>query len=1462
MRRHLARFLFVFVVGTLAMLLGVVTSMTLTPPGRDLLARTVSRMLDRIVTGQVKVGAISGSFLYDLTLEDLVVRDTSGALLADLPRARVTYRLPNLIAGQVVLSGIQLERPTIQLIKHRNGRMNYEEVLRIGKGSQGGKSPLVEFHNVHMNGGTLRIALPWNPPKSARTEFSIDSALRAERAKPGRIVEDSPEGLRRVVLLSDLATRFSRLLIASPDRKPFTIDLDSLATRINDPGVTVRNAVGRVRIRGDSAVFSLSRGALPDTRFSGGGAVTWPRDTILFDFQVIAPQLNLEDLRWVSPYFPSMTGRGVITARSETGARTAYDIRDLHLRGLLGQVDGELVTITDRKRGLGVRDMNLRLADLDLDAVRPYLDSLPFYGKVTGKLAGSGYLSALDLSLELAFTDAAVPGNPFSTIAGDGGIGATRDSGLTFTNFGVRQSDIDLRTVRRIAPAVILPGRLTAVGTLNGRLRNVTFNGTAQHQDMDLPPSQLEGTVHLDTRSDVLGLATDVTLDPLSFEGIRRAFASLKTRGEVRGHFKSQGTLARLAVDASLSGQIGTIDAHGFTTLRPPTWGAEDLLLRFSQLDLAALTGRKLPSSLDGELWLSGRTDTLNAPEGDLRLALSRSRIREFTLDSIHTVVGVHDSVIRLDTAYAVWKGARVGGSGTLGWNAPHSGKMSFTLAADSLIAFDSLLLAATGQTRNNSADSRPLEGSAHGNVQLGGSLDTLEMSGDLAIQNLEWQRISSPRVTAAFSWIGGQRPQLTASVGSDSITAQKWVFHNLGGQVRGWADSLEWSAGSRVGQDSRMDGVGRWWRRGQTQVAMFDSLALALPIHRYRLDQSFAVTLSDSAPNISPLTLRADDGSGLIQVGGRIPGSSEGSLALRILGFDLHDIYGLLQRDTTAIAGEVGLDVRVGGTAEAPTLRGTTTLDGGRFGDFDAPFLQGVVDYANRKLEANLFLWRTGENVLQIETRLPLDLGMRGVKQRRVDGPLSIHARGDSVDLGLLEALTPAVSRVRGVLGVDVNVGGTWDAPQFAGGMQIRGGSMSIPGLGIRYEGLQGRARFHGDSLVFDTLNLKSGGPLAIDGSIRLVDLSHPVLDLGFRAEGFRALDVRSFLTFTGTGRLRLRGPVFQSTLTGGLTANSGLLYFADLVSKRIIDLEDPTIADLVDTTLLRRQNLSLGATFQNRFLDSLTIQNLRVVLGSDVWLRSNEANIQLGGEVVLSKAGKTYTPSGTLDALRGSYTLKIGPVSRDFTVERGSVRYFGDLNAALDIRAVHIVRAVRGEEVPVIANITGTLYAPKVTLESTFNPPISETDLVSYLVTGYPANEAAQLGQANALATGLSYFSSALSSELERALIQDLGVPLDLIEIRPGVSGGRNTSLTQLAAGWQLGSKTFITLDAGFCPENLGQFSYNNLGASLEFRFSREWSLKTSVEPTLSSCRRDFGIQISNPYQIGSDLQWEREF
>jgi autotransporter translocation and assembly factor TamB len=243
-----------------------------------------------------------------------------------------------------------------------------------------------------------------------------------------------------------------------------------------------------------------------------------------------------------------------------------------------------------------------------------------------------------------------------------------------------------------------------------------------------------------------------------------------------------------------------------------------------------------------------------------------------------------------------------------------------------------------------------------------------------------------------------------------------------------------------------------------------------------------------------------------------------------------------------------------------------------------------------------------------------------------------------------------------------------------------------------------------------------------------------------------------------------------------------------------------------------------------------------------------------------------QTYSPTGTLNAPRGTYTLKIGPVIRDFSVILGEVTYTGDLDARLNLQAEHVVRSVRGDTIPVIANITGSLYQPKLTLTSTVRPPLSETDLISYLITGYPANEATLVGKGGAVQTGLAFFSSALSSELERALIQDIGVPIDLIEIRPGVSTSPagDATFTQLAAGWQIGSKTFLTFNAGFCPD-FSQLSYKNLGASLEFRFSREWKLQSTVEPTIQTCN-NFGTTnrflSTNPYQIGFDILWEREF
>ena len=55
------------------------------------------------------------------------------------------------------------------------------------------------------------------------------------------------------------------------------------------------------------------------------------------------------------------------------------------------------------------------------------------------------------------------------------------------------------------------------------------------------------------------------------------------------------------------------------------------------------------------------------------------------------------------------------------------------------------------------------------------------------------------------------------------------------------------------------------------------------------------------------------------------------------------------------------------------------------------------------------------------------------------------------------------------------------------------------------------------------------------------------------------------------GSGRMRLTGPYSSPTLTGGVTANRGALYFADLVTKDVVDLDDPEFRDLLDQRFQR---------------------------------------------------------------------------------------------------------------------------------------------------------------------------------------------------------------------------------------------------------------------------------------------------
>jgi translocation and assembly module TamB len=279
-------------------------------------------------------------------------------------------------------------------------------------------------------------------------------------------------------------------------------------------------------------------------------------------------------------------------------------------------------------------------------------------------------------------------------------------------------------------------------------------------------------------------------------------------------------------------------------------------------------------------------------------------------------------------------------------------------------------------------------------------------------------------------------------------------------------------------------------------------------------------------------------------------------------------------------------------------------------------------------------------------------------------------------------------------------------------------------------------------------------------------------------------------------------------------------------------------------------------------------------VDIGPDVWLRSSEANVKLGGSLNVTLAPQTPTEpprlalEGTLSADRGTYRLNlVDPfIQPTFDVQSGTLRFFGtpDLNPSLDIRAIHTVRQPRlssnGRDVRVEVDITGTLAQPLLALRNPDNLPLSESDLLSYLVTGEPA-----VGLENTSGQVASLGVRTVANIFTNALPKNLVDILELQTATPGTDPSLATSNasyyssllnTRAVLGKQLGSRWFLGLSTGLCPSAFNK----NLGLQLEYRISSLYSAQAAIEPGSSNLKcgatQAQAILTQTPPQVGFDL------
>ena len=660
------------------------------------------------------------------------------------------------------------------------------------------------------------------------------------------------------------------------------------------------------------------------------------------------------------------------------------------------------------------------------------------------------------------------------------------------------------------------------------------------------------------------------------------------------------------------------------------------------------------------------------------------------------------------------------------------------------------------------------------------------------------------------------KRYQLTADVRARDVALKGLQVDSLSARAVGRADSFSYSG--RLAVDS-VTALNLGGRAGGRAVEL-DSLTLERGDATWRMRSREPVQLAAGKLSLDSVSLERDPGPGRLLVSGAFPG-----------------------------------EIRV--TAERVPISDLL-----RKGERDSlPDINARVTYADGAASGKVDL------VTSDRTPLTAEFATK---------PLHGRLKADSLDLSLFGPLAPSLRRLRGWMDGDLAVAGPTDAPRLNGTLTLSGVQADVPATGVAYRDMHGNLAFEGTALVVREMSVRAGkGHADFEGQVRFARLDRPELDLTVRAERFQVMNRRDFLQVAATGDLTLSGSPASAVLAGDVRVNDGTGYLDKFMRASGIDLSDTLYAQFVDTTVLRQA--TGGRSPIESLMDSLRLDSVSVDLGDNFWLKSPDASIQLAGRLTVrtgnvkgeTENAEKYSLVGTVRAVRGTYRMTFAPgVTREFTIREGSIRYFGSprKDAMLDLGAEHVVRTAAGDEVRISARIGGTLEKPIISLTSDQAPPLSETELISYLVFGAPTaqaflgREGGNSERSTVFEESASQLVGVLSGKLESAVVSQLGLPIDYFRIKPGeVQSG--LAGTELVLGMQvriLGYPSFLRASPRFCPrEQL--LSLDHIGIDLETRLSRQWGVATSIDP-LQGCESAMSGMSARPYQFGVDLFWEK--
>lgn len=1484
---------------------GALVGATQSEGGREWIRAQVSRALNSGLRGRLHVGRLSGTFLTDLTIDSLELRDPDDSVFVASGPLTLRYDPRDLVDGRFLFRSVSARHATLVIRKELDGGWNFRKIFPVGaddsappvRRARGAFGARIVFNDIRLDSAEFRLSKPWTPDDSltgARRDSAIAFNLADTANDIRRVSQGTRRGFQKTWRWRNLDAHITRLRFRDPDSTGRQFDIARLDVDETSPPFRIRNLAGRALWRGDTVWIDARRFALPGSTGSAVGKVEWPTGDTFWDVRFRSDFTALADIAWISPSIPRVGGGAMrlhVKSRADPSvtdyAITGMDVRSggTRLRGAMTFGVGGPV--------LEVRDVDLVLDPADFvffEALNTAPFPYPWRGTVTGRIrATGGPVNHFQVErADLAFADANVPGAT-ARGTGHGELDILFPGLAKFHGFAVNVDHFDLRTGQFLNPNFPrLNGLVSGTATLDSIWTDVRVrDADITHVDGDsLAPTRLRGEARVTLGNDFVSFDANAVALPLSMTTLARSYPALPLRGDFRGPLRASGNVADFTLSTDLTGDGGRVQVDGRFDAFEPGFGvtARGAVNGFD-IRRAFANDRLPATAVDARFAVDVRGDSLANLAGSAQLDVDRSLVDSVRVFGGTAAVRLAEGLLRVDSLRLESVAGILRARGALGTIPAATDTLRFEFTGDSLGGLRRYL------TRAGAADS--LEGVLRATGVLTGRVSHFALDAAVAGTGVLLRATEAREVRGTVA-LSALPDSATGSVTMRLDGVRSGSLAVSEGDLRadllgGWQARVSGRFAAPSGAEARVLADVR--RRADTTIIRFDSLRTRTASNAWRLERPGTVTLSGDGFGLDTVVLAGERG-GRIAAAGRATNGDTIAVNLRAEAVPLADVGELLQ-SREPMAGIATLRADLRGTRLRPDLFFSAVLDGATIAGMPLDRVEADGRYADRRLTTSLALSRAGVPALHADASLPLDLAFEPTGSRFLEEPLTAHIRTDSAGLGLLQSFLPSVTEARGGLRMDVDVAGTWRHPRFTGSITVTDGALSLRPMGaVRLQGVVADIGLLGDSIAVRRIAARSGPGRAtaeLTGGISLREVEDPAFALRLDALGFNAIADARLADLDLTGSLRLSGRRSGAVLTGGFTVDRGVIRLPELIQKRVISLDDPNLFRVVDTTALANRRLLTAG--DSLFMNNLAVRNVQIRMGPDVWLRSDEANINLGGSVAVTRTRVTTGPSagrwqmaleGPLQTVRGTYRLSLGPVQRTFTVENGDVRFYGDpdLNATLNINALYTVRQVSQQgarpDVRVRVHIGGTRLSPTAELSSPDSGRVTQADLISYLATGGPSTAisgpSTDYGSA-AYQFALSTVGTYLGGKASGGFCDDVQISTASLNALGGqlrTVGSQALQGTRFNCAKQVTDRIFVRLDAGLCsvgrlvdpggsaagPANIT----DAFGVKLDYRLASDLTVSGGVEPSTSAvyCRDDASARgfAPTPKQFGLDL------